>query len=80
MNRTPRHNEIIKFDSAGMYPDCDNRYYRVIGKYKNEIDILNIHEIDIETGADLDTEHTQVIVKFRDGYNNYISILKRGAI
>jgi len=64
--------DIIKFDSRGLYPDCDNRYYRIIGQYHTHKEIKNIQEIDISTKKDLPIDHTQVIVEFTDGPNPYL--------
>ena len=65
INRMPRKDEKIMFNSNGMFPDCDEREYIVLGQYNNHRDILAIE--NTETGI-----HTQVIVHFTSGYNEYL--------
>jgi hypothetical protein len=63
----PIKGNVISFQSHGMFPSCDNRYYIVLDNYLNHKDIYNIAEIDLEgnkTGL-----ITQVIVHFNDGFN-----------
>ena len=70
-----RRGQVIKFDSKGQYPQCDNRYYRIIGNYRGDNNCKNIQEIDPDTWKDLDKEHTQVIVNFTDGPNKFIEVV-----
>lgn len=70
IDRIPRKGEKVRFDSMGMFPNCDNREYFVLGKFRNYRSILNIQEI----GKD---NHTQIIVKFLDGFNKYLHFVKQ---
>ena len=62
IDKMPRKGTKIQFDSKGMFPNCDNRKYIVIG---HEHDILIIK--DIKTGT-----QTRVIANFKSGYNEYL--------
>ena len=68
IDRIPRKNEEIRFDSGGMSPS-DGHIFTVMGKFRNYSEILNIKE----NGRD---EHTQVIAKFIDGFNPYLHFVK----
>jgi excinuclease UvrABC nuclease subunit len=74
LNRQLRKGEIIKWESDEIYPKGNNRYYRILDKFKNYADIRNIQEVNPETLEDLPKEHTQVITKFSDGYHKHIYI------
>jgi len=68
IDRMPRKGEHIIFNSKGMFPESDNIEYVVIEKFKNYDEILNIQNIKTES-------RTQVIVKFKEGYNKYLYFL-----
>ena len=74
LNRLLRKGDIFKMDSLGMYPQCDNRYYRTLDKFRNHPELRNIQEIDPETWKDLPVEHSQIIVRFTEGYNKFVYI------
>lgn len=75
LTRDLRKSDIIIFDSQGMYPDCDNRYWKVLGRFNNHAEIINIIEVDpIKKEVIPDRDHTQVIFRFADGYNKYLKL------
>ena len=68
--------DIIKYESDGMYPQCDGRYYRVMGNHLNYTNIKTIQEINYQTYKYKLTEPTQVIAFFSgDVPNKYIIVV-----
>jgi len=68
LNRMPRKNEKVVFNSNGMYPSADGKKYTVLGRHNGRPDILDVKQ----DGSDL---HTQIIARFNDGYNKFLEIV-----
>lgn len=74
INRMPKKGEKITFFSDGMFPECDNRTYVVLGKFRTP-GILNIQDVK---GKGKGKGVTQVIARFTEGFNKYLHFEEEG--